>query len=502
MEQENRGKRRKSRPVKPEQAAEERQQAADKRPRGKLRWRWLLNTLGATLVVVAVAVTAFSLAMYSYYTSTILATLESKAQTAAGMFRNYTETTYLYNARQFVNQFEEKNYIEVQILNASGRVQISSMMDISGAGVETSDVSSAIAEKRVVPYTGPDPSTGDHIIAASAPVVYNGTVVGVVRMVTSLRQVEEQMFRIIAFTSGMGLVILIVMGVTASYFIKSVLDPVIRVTETAKRIATGSYGVQMESRSNDEMGDLVDAINDMSMKIDQAERTQSEFISSVSHELRTPLTAIRGWGETLMGGEPDPETFRKGMHVIMDETERLSSMVEELLDFSRMQSGRLILQEERLDAVAELSDAVLIFTERARQENKALDYEEPEFFAPMVGDRNRLRQVFVNILDNALKYSDSGDTITVLPRLEGGRFVVTVSDTGCGISQEDLPMVKTRFYKGHTTRRGSGIGLAVADEIIKMHGGALELDSVKDQGTSVRVTLPLEQKSQKGSTSA
>ncbi|MDE6954308.1 MAG: hypothetical protein K2P18_00885, partial [Oscillospiraceae bacterium] len=153
MEQENRGKRRKSRPVKPEQAAEERQQAADKRPRGKLRWRWLLNTLGATLVVVAVAVTAFSLAMYSYYTSTILATLESKAQTAAGMFRNYTETTYLYNARQFVNQFEEKNYIEVQILNASGRVQISSMMDISGAGVETSDVSSAIAEKRVVPYT-------------------------------------------------------------------------------------------------------------------------------------------------------------------------------------------------------------------------------------------------------------------------------------------------------------------------------------------------------------
>ena len=261
-------------------------------------------------LVVAVAVTAFSLAMYSYYTSTILATLESKAQTAAGMFRNYTETTYLYNARQFVNQFEEKNYIEVQILNASGRVQISSMMDISGAGVETSDVSSAIAEKRVVPYTGPDPSTGDHIIAASAPVVYNGTVVGVVRMVTSLRQVEEQMFRIIAFTSGMGLVILIVMGVTASYFIKSVLDPVIRVTETAKRIATGSYGVQMESRSNDEMGDLVDAINDMSMKIDQAERTQSEFISSVSHELRTPLTAIRGYLD-LLAREDLPENIRR-----------------------------------------------------------------------------------------------------------------------------------------------------------------------------------------------
>ena len=144
-----------------------------------------------------------------------------------------------------------------------------------------------------------------------------------------------------------------------------------------------------------------------------------------------------------------------------------------------------------LDAVAELSDAVLIFTERAKKENKSLIYEEPEFFAPVMGDRNRLRQVFVNILDNALKYSDSGDTITVLAKLEEGRFAVTVSDTGCGISREDLPMVKTRFYKGHTTRRGSGIGLAVADELIRMHKGSLELESEKDVGTTVRTTLPL-----------
>ena len=157
-----------------------------------------------------------------------------------------------------------------------------------------------------------------------------------------------------------------------------------------------------------------------------------------------------------------------------------------------MQSGRLVMEKERLDAVAELSDAVLIFTERARQENKALEYQEPEFFAPVLGDHNRLRQVFINILDNALKYSDSGDAITVLPRLAEGAFLVTVSDTGCGISEEDLPMVKTRFYKGHTTRRGSGIGLAVADEIIRMHGGTLTLDSVKDKGTTVSIILPLE----------
>jgi len=497
MEQENRQKRRRLLPIGPkrERAAEDGlPEAPAKRPgRGRLRRRWLFNTLAVTLVVVAVAVSAFSLAMYSYYTSTILATLESKAQTAAGMFRNYTETTYLSTARQFISQFEEKTTIEVQILNANGRVLMSSMMDISGASAHSPDVAAAIGEKRVRTHIGQDPDTEDEVISASAPVIYNNAVVGVVRMATSLRRLHAQMVRMLLVTSAIGLVILLVMGLIASYFIRSVLDPVIRVTETAKRIAAGSYGVQMEKKTDDEMGELVDSINDMSMKIDQAERTQSEFISSVSHELRTPLTAIRGWGETLLdSGEPDRDTFRKGMRVIMEETERLSSMVEELLDFSRMQSGRLVMEKERLDAVAELSDAVLIFTERARQENKALEYQEPEFFAPVLGDHNRLRQVFINILDNALKYSDSGDAITVLPRLAEGAFLVTVSDTGCGISEEDLPMVKTRFYKGHTTRRGSGIGLAVADEIIRMHGGTLTLDSVKDKGTTVSITLPLE----------
>ena len=151
MEQESRGKRRKSRPVRPaaEAVTEEYLPVGGRPPRKKLRWRWLFNTLAATFAVVAVAVTAFSLAMYSYYRSTILATLESKAQTAAGMFRNYTETTYLATARQFVNQFEEKNIIEVQILNSNGRVRMSSMMDISGASAHSPDVIAAINEKTV-----------------------------------------------------------------------------------------------------------------------------------------------------------------------------------------------------------------------------------------------------------------------------------------------------------------------------------------------------------------
>ena len=497
MGQESRGKRRKSKPVKPAVESVTEELADSRRPRRKLRWRWLFNTLAATFMVVTIAVTAFSLAMYSYYRSTILATLESKAQTAAGMFRNYTETTYLSTARQFINQFEEKSIIEAQILNASGRVQISSMMSMSGAGVDTSDVSSAISTKQIVPFSGIDPATGDRVAAVSAPVVYNNSVVGVVRMVTSLRQVDAQMIRLVAVTSALGLLILIVVGVTASYFIKSVLDPVIRVTETAKRIATGSYGVQMETHSNDEMGDLVNAINDMSMKIDQAERTQSEFISSVSHELRTPLTAISGWAETLYNGEVRSATdVKKGMGIIVSEAQRLTRMVEELLEFSRMETGRFNLSVEPTDILAELEDAVYTYREFFRRKGLELDYTECQEELPVIsGDPERLRQVFCNLLDNADKHGGSGVRVEVSVgrerREEKDEVVIRIRDYGPGIPEDELPYIKYKFYKGSSKARGSGIGLAVCDEIINSHNGTLEIGNASGGGCVVTVRLPI-----------
>ena len=498
MEQENRPKRRKLLPMAPKR---ERRPAEDvlpeppekKRGRGRLRRRWLVNTLTVTLVVVAVAVSAFSLAMYSYYTSTILATLESKAQTAAGMFRNYTETAYLANARQFINQFEEKNVIEVQILNANGRVLMSSMMDISGADAHSPDVSASISEKRVRTHIGQDPDTGDDVISACAPVIYNSVVVGVVRMATSLRQVHDQMVRIVAMTSAIGLAILIVMGLIASYFIRSVLDPVIRVTETAKRIAAGSYGVQMEKESNDEMGELVESINDMSMKIDQAERTQSEFISSVSHELRTPLTAISGWAETLYNGEVrDAADVKKGMGIIVSEAQRLTRMVEELLEFSRMETGRFNLSVEPIDIVAELEDAVYTYREFFRRKGLELDYTECLEELPLIsGDPERLRQVFCNLLDNADKHGGSGGRIEVSVGREEETVVIRIRDHGPGVPEEELPFIKYKFYKGSSKARGSGIGLAVCDEIVNSHNGSLSIGNAPGGGCVVTIRLPI-----------
>ena len=240
---------------------------------------------------------------------------------------------------------------------------------------------------------------------------------------------------------------------------------------------------------NDEIGDLCDAINHMAKELSTAEEMKNEFISSVSHELRTPLTAIKGWAETIYT-ENDPETIHKGMNVIISETERLSQMVEELLDFSRMQSGHFTLQKATMDVLAELGDAVLIYMDKAAKDNIRISYDEPEMLPFLYGDKNRIRQVFINIIDNAIKYSDPGGQVHIEATERQGNVVVSVSDTGCGIKASDLPKIKEKFYKPNHTRRGSGIGLAVADEIITAHGGKLDITSEEGLGTTVTITLP------------
>ena len=327
-------------------------------------------------------------------------------------------------------------------------------------------------------------------ITRASPVVDQQ--IAAVRFAVSLDLVDQQIILFILILTLVCVAIIFFVIFSGSYFINSIVNPVGEVGVTARKIAHGDFNARLAKRNDDEIGELCDTINYMAEELSQSERMKNDFISSVSHELRTPLTAIKGWAETIadMGGEVDPEMLSKGMRVITGETERLAGMVEELLDFSRIQSGRMKLVKDKMDLIAELSEAVLMFEERAKHEEKRLIYEEPDLVAPIEGDRNRLRQVFVNIIDNALKYSDRGDTVTIKADMRDGNIRITVADTGCGIREQDLPKVKEKFFKANSTRRGSGIGLAVADEIVAMHGGSLELTSKENVGTRVTILLP------------
>ena len=315
------------------------------------------------------------------------------------------------------------------------------------------------------------------------------------RLVTSLRSVDQQVMFVVLAIFLIALVCMLLVVFSNLLFINNVVEPVAVVTEAAKRISAGSYGTRIENKYSDELGELVDNINDMSLKISQNEKMKSEFISSVSHELRTPLTAINGWGETILddGLTDDPEQLRRGIRVIVNESRRLSTMVEELLDFSKMEDGRFTLQIEDVDLQAELEDAIFTYQELFRQDGIALEYHpgDGDLLPLIQGDSERLKQVFCNVLDNAAKHGGAGRRITASVNQEGGHQVVRIRDFGPGIPEEELPFVKQKFYKGTSRARGSGIGLAVCDEIIGLHGGTFSIGNADGGGAVVTIKLPV-----------
>ena len=459
-----------------------------------IRKRWMVNSISVVLFIVLLAVAAFSAAMGSYYYSTLSESLKQKAENAISSFDYYrTEAEYYDNARAVVAGEPNSDKLEVEYLDADGQIRFSSSDLTAFRSPGTPDIAEAISMKRTKVWIGADPSTGEHIMAASSPLMIDGEVVGVMRYVTSLNKVDKQIIIIVAIALGIGLGILGMVYFSNLYFIRSIVDPVAGITETAKRIAAGSYGVQIEKRYDDEIGALTDAINDMSLKINQSEKMKNEFISSVSHELRTPLTAINGWAETIMNGEVrDAGDVKKGMAIIVSEARRLTNMVEELLEFSRIQDGRFTLSVEPMDIKAELEDAVYTYREFFRREGIELNHFDcDEEFPPIAGDPERLRQVFCNLLDNAAKHGGSGKRIDTAIARDEDQAVITIRDYGPGIPAEELPHVKYKFYKGSSKARGSGIGLAVCDEIITRHEGTLEIGNAEGGGCIVTIRLPI-----------
>lgn len=463
--------------------------------------RWALNTLGVVaFILIVINISAFYL-VKSYYYSSVDTYIQSEASIISSVLARYyadTATNYSSEIRTMVETFDKKEEMELMAISGKGRVTITSSGFSPLRAYKMPDYEAALkSEDGTGTYTGVLDETGSEKIKAVTVLVQQpNSSYSAMRLVVSLENIDAQISVIVMILLMVSAGIILIIIISGFYFIKSIVIPLRQVSSSAQKLATGDFSVRIEPRTNDEIGELCNVFNYMADELENSETIKNDFISSVSHELRTPLTAIKGWSETITGTE-DAQTIRKGMRVITSEAERLSEMVEELLDFSRIQNGRFTLDKANIDVLAELADALLIYTEKAKKDGISIHYNEPEFLAVVYGDKNRLRQVFVNIIDNAIKYSDANGNIMIEAYENEQTITITISDEGCGISETDLPKVKNKFYKANHTRRGSGIGLAVADEIVQMHDGALDIVSKLNEGTTVTITLPTVNKKDK-----
>ncbi len=460
--------------------------------------RWFINVASIVIVILLTVSVLLLLSFRNYYYGVASMALDAyTSDKIASSFSLYDAASNGFESagREFVENFQDKDIMAVWIIDRNGKIILSSSGFEIKENVEMPDYVNALSsENGVSRWTGKLPS-GEKIMASTC--VYNfstGLHGGAVRFMISLEAIDTQLIRISVIVAFCCIFMFALLILSGSIFIRSIVNPVRDIGETAKRIAGGDLEARIDRYPyNDEIGELCTTINDMADKLATSDRLKNDFISTISHELRTPLTAIKGWGETLIQiGDTDKQMAERGMGVIISEASRLNDMVEELLDFSRMSSGRMKMNNERIDILAELDEVIFSFKERAIKDGIDLIYNVPHLPAPTNGDSSRIKQVFINILDNALKYTKHGGKIVAFAEIPNpATLIITISDTGAGIPPEDLPHIKEKFYKANTTVRGSGIGLAVADEIIKLHNGELDVDSVLGEGTTVRITLPI-----------
>lgn len=454
--------------------------------------RWLFKVY--FIIVLAVVVIAIILA--GLFSNLVFNSVQSQATDYSRSFKGLSSSNaenFYDNAIMLSDEFENKNKIEVQVLDKEGKI-ITSTTGFQPSDIVAEEYKNAKNEVGGFSTMRGENSGGEKIMAGTQ-VIYDtkGEAIGAYRWVTSLNAAYKKINVTIAIIVVISLAVLGLCAFSGLFFIKAMIARLRLMGNITRKIAGGDFKVRIEDEKNDEIGELCENINNMASELETAETMKNDFISSVSHELRTPLTAIRGWGETAkMSLGTDEELVARGLDVVLSEADRLSGLVEDLLDFSRMQSGRMIVNNVQPADISHLLSMVAdMYTELAIKQGIELSYTPPMQSSVVMADADRLKQVFINVIDNAVKYTEKGGLVLVAQTQEEGCVRIVVKDTGVGIPAEDIDRVKEKFFKSNKTVRGSGIGLAVADEIIKQHQGLLLVESTEGVGTTVTIVLPL-----------
>ncbi|MEN8905375.1 MAG: HAMP domain-containing sensor histidine kinase [Clostridiales bacterium] len=457
--------------------------------------------VGTYLLIIFLTVTfcetAIILSVKNYYENRVDRTIEDYTSTAANFYNGYLSSTNIEsNSGKLISNFLNLP-VQIQIINTKGKVIADSLHVTYGTTVSTPDVEMALNGKKGK-FIGRESEANEKILSHTAPLKSNNKIVGVVRFITSLEIMQNNINSIVKYLILSGLIIIFIIFIISLYISNTITRPIQEVTVVSNKMARGELSVRAKKIYNDEIGLLADSLNHMAQEIEKSENLKNDFISSISHELRTPLTSIKGWIHTLMKtGPEETKILDRGMFIINNEADRLSDMVNELLDFSRLKSMEFSLSLKEVDInklVLRVYDQMFPRAKRQGIEFK-LDFpHEKECF--LIIDERRILQVFINIIDNSLKFTPNGGQIIIKTSIENqsGKkyYVVSITDSGRGIAKEDLPMIKNKFFRGRNTSdvSGIGIGLAISSELILSHEGFFDIKSCLNKGCEVIFKLP------------
>ncbi len=271
-----------------------------------------------------------------------------------------------------------------------------------------------------------------------------------------------------------------------------IIGPIRKVQRAARAVARGDFDTKLDIRTGDEIGELATDFNAMTLSLKNQDQNQRNFIGDLSHELRTPMTTISGFMEGIIDGVIPPEETDKYLHIVLEETRRLSRLVNQLLELTRMESGNVQLEQVRFD-LNELIRLVLIGAEQ-RIEDKKLEVsvDLPEE-AWAYADPDQIRRVLNNLTDNAIKFTPEAGRMGISVKLRNGKYHVAIENSGAGIDPKELPHLFERFYKSDKSRgvdkNGAGLGLYMVRNILNQHGEEIRVESIPNEKTTFFFTI-------------
>ncbi|MFD1736733.1 sensor histidine kinase [Bacillus salitolerans] len=327
------------------------------------------------------------------------------------------------------------------------------------------------------------------------PISNNDQVIGGLIVLTSVEGIYDSLEQIqnLVTLAGVGS-ILLAMGFT---FIisRKLTNPLIEIERATKKISKGDFTIRMKAGSKDEIGSLVMAINDMAQELDRIQNTRTEFFANISHELRTPITYLEGFTRAIKEKRYKSEQERdEYITILEEEAKRLSKLINDLFELSKMKEGKFDLYQEEISLNKVLQNSLAKVKLSAEQKGLEVRHMLASDDLIIVADRSRLEQVLLNLLENAIRYTNRGSIALSLKELNH-QAIISIQDTGVGIPEQDLPYVFDRFYRVDKSRTrklgGTGLGLAIVKELVELQNGTIDIKSKVGEGTAIHLIFPL-----------
>lgn len=450
----------------------------------------LMQNFILLVFISLVLINIFSSYMFKrfYYKQTI-----KNAKDTLDMYVDYDKKFYGFTSndkiKEAINQHPNLFYNNIdqrlEILDIDGTV----LFDSEGYKYTAVPEIDALINNGSATWIGRDSASGERVLTVSTAVKHNEEPIYYLRLFFGLGQVDDFTSKLSIIIAAISLLVLFLCIIISNFISDSIVNPIKYLTRIANRMSKGNYKEKSKLDLKNEIGELSNAMNTLSDEIIKHDELKNEFIANISHELRTPLTSLTGWAYTLKDGDLDEETTELAHDILISESERLSSLLEELLDFSRLISGKISLNKDYFDlkiCVENITKQVFPKLEK-NKERIELNVSDASYI--YYGDENRIKQVMINLLDNAVKFNKEHGLITINLYQDKDNFFIEVIDEGVGIDEDEIKYIFEKFYAGKKSKSHTGVGLAIVKEIVELHKGSVSVESKPGEGTKFVVRL-------------